>query len=83
MAAHCFTLARYVPLLTAIGYISTRHHATRDRGQRRVALVDDVDTLVPRGQLLEAAQSLASWNNVLGSTTVGEVVVDVVEVLRL
>lgn len=79
MSAHRIAAARNVPLLATVGDIPTCNHASGYRGQRREAFVDDVDALISARQLLEAAQSLASRNDIFGPATVGEVVVDLAE----
>lgn len=83
VAAHCVAAAWNVAPLAAVGHISARDHAARNGGQRREALVHYVDALVPRGQLLEAAQTLAPGRHVLGPAAVGEVVINRVEVFQL
>lgn len=82
VAAHRIAAARDVPFCATIGHVPAGHHAARDRRQLREALVHYVDALVSRGQLLEAAQALAPGQHVLGPATVGEIVVDRIELLE-
>jgi len=81
VAAHLVAPGRDVAPLAALGQVSAGDHAPRDGGKRREALVDHVYALVFGGQLFEAAQALASWHHEFGSATIGEVVLDFVELL--